>query len=231
MEVSCNDLKDRIRGFYLECKDNEDIPKFEYLNKTHEHFYLQWVLKEKRYLIEAINPEINRPYIAIKDNNVYQGKTDETHLNRLNIVNNEANIKEPIIFRTHHESDKEFDAFYNEHREIYDNALFIEGISGHNTTDRLIRNETYNEIWALKITEAALTNVLVIDERIFQRLDGESSLSYYINTAKVDFYKLKEILDSDDKSIVKKMKTNEFIENNSLIKEKEQKPLNSAVYD
>jgi len=84
------------------------------------------------------------------------------------------------------DNEEEFDLLRYENksktiREEFTNAKFLEGISGHNSTDRLIRSSDFNEEWALRMTESALTNILIFDERIFQRLNGNSDKTHYLN--------------------------------------------------
>ena len=59
------------------------------------------------------------------------------------------------------------------------NCLFVESITGNNSTDRLIRKGNYDERWYLNMLESALTNVIVIDERLWGYYTGidESDLN------------------------------------------------------
>lgn len=71
------------------------------------------------------------------------------------------------IYRTHHEAYKLFEKFM---QSDYSSTLFVEGISGNNSTDRLIRNEEKNNIWFCRHLHAIKQQIAVFDERIFSRI-------------------------------------------------------------
>lgn len=62
-------------------------------------------------------------------------------------------------------------------KEFYSNAKYIEGISGGNSTDRLIRHDTWDGEWYVKLMTAALTHVAIIDERIYNTFVKESKIT------------------------------------------------------
>jgi hypothetical protein len=67
-----------------------------------------------------------------------------------------------IVFTTHYKGVFEGDKKYK-----IPGAGFIEGVSGANSTDRLIRRNDWTSIWYYKHVLAALTKVAIIDERIY----------------------------------------------------------------
>lgn len=84
-----------------------------------------------------------------------------------------------FIYRTHHDTATQYDNFINavESKLIQDN-LFVEGITGNNSTDRLVRNEKLDDIWFYKHLHAMKEQVAIFDERLFTKIFGleESSL-------------------------------------------------------
>ena len=112
------------------------------------------------------------------------------------------------IYRTHHDSEKE----YNNYIDAVNNGtiegnIFVEGISGNNSTDRLVRNEKLNDVWFYKHLHAMKEQVAVFDERLFTKIFGleESHLkdegSFKIDDSNRDLYReryYEEIINSDD---------------------------------
>ncbi|MCC8095566.1 MAG: hypothetical protein LIP05_09490 [Tannerellaceae bacterium] len=86
------------------------------------------------------------------------------------------------VYKRHHENYKEFANFMDTYAGSKD-FLFIEGITGHNSTDRLVRNEQLNEKWFYKQIHAMNCRVAVFDERLFKKMTGveEFELSEYID--------------------------------------------------
>ena len=109
-----------------------------------------------------------------------------------------------FIYRTHHDTATQYDNFIKavDSRLIQDN-LFVEGITGNNSTDRLVRNEQLDDIWFYKHLHAMKEQVAIFDERLFTKIFGleESSLK---NEGTL------EINDENRKSYLKRYK-NEII--------------------
>ena len=57
-----------------------------------------------------------------------------------------------------------------EEQKLYSQATFIEGITGNNSTDRLIRQTNWTEEWKYKHLAAGLLRVAIFDERIFSSI-------------------------------------------------------------
>ena len=53
---------------------------------------------------------------------------------------------------------------------LFDNATFIESINQENATHRHLRSELIDDLWYAKNIEAAITNVLIIDEGIWHNI-------------------------------------------------------------
>lgn len=80
------------------------------------------------------------------------------------------------VYRTHHESRKEFELFMNDNR--FSGCQFVEGISGNSSTDRLVRNDIFNERWFLAHIRAMKRKVAIFDERLFSRITGLEEASF-----------------------------------------------------
>lgn len=124
------------------------------------------------------------------------------------------------IYRTHHDSEKE----YNNYIDAVNNGtiegnIFVEGISGNNSTDRLVRNEKLNDVWFYKHLHAMKEQVAVFDERLFTKTFGleESHLkdegTFKIDDGNRDLYReryYEEIINSDD------VQYTSFVDDNTL---------------
>lgn len=83
------------------------------------------------------------------------------------------------VYRTHHRDDAEFMAFMD--CPCYGDDVTVEGISGNDSTDRLLRNELIDDLWYYRHLAALRTEAVVFDERLFSRVSGlkdEDLMSY-----------------------------------------------------
>ena len=94
----------------------------------------------------------------------------------------ERALEQPILFRRHNDVDNQFrDFMLLQGGRFYNRALYLEGISGGNSTTRLLRPNSITRLWCMKMREVALTKVLIVDERIWKRNvkpDGEENIIY-----------------------------------------------------
>ncbi len=65
----------------------------------------------------------------------------------------------------------------NNYSKYLEKALFVESITGSNSTDRLLRHTPYSDIWLYKHIAASLTKVAIVDERIFSTMYGKHNES------------------------------------------------------
>ncbi len=117
------------------------------------------------------------------------------------------------IYRSHHDTEDRYKAFVKSVKdEEYQGNLFVEGITGNNSTDRLIRNEKLDDVWFYKHLHAMKEDVAIFDERLFSKIMGleEAQLKddavFKIDTSNrkeyIERYK-KEILKNDQNEIRK----------------------------
>ncbi len=104
--------------------------------------------------------------IGISDPNPSRAFSEEPDIREYVIDNTDEGEKQPIVFRRHNDLSAQFDHFRKDDSELKD-YLFVEGISGDNTNNRLFRFETISHLWRYKMLEAALTKIIIIDERIW----------------------------------------------------------------
>lgn len=76
----------------------------------------------------------------------------------------------PYMYRTHHETELKFSEFMTNYKSEIKSNRFVEGITGNNSTDRLVRNDVINSLWFYKHLHAMKTRVALFDERIFSKV-------------------------------------------------------------
>lgn len=74
------------------------------------------------------------------------------------------------LYRSHYETKENFVELMSE--KAFNDYVFIESITGNNSTDRLVRNEELNDMWFYKHLHAMKERVAIFDERIFSKLYG-----------------------------------------------------------
>ena len=112
-----------------------------------------------------------------------------------------------FIYRTHHDSEKEYGNFIDKVNDgTIKGNIFVEGISGNNSTDRLVRNEILNDVWFYKHLHAMKEQVAVFDERLFTKIFG-------LEEAHLKIEGEPDVNDGNRKKIRKRYKT-EIIKNN-----------------
>lgn len=110
---------------------------------------------------------------------------------------------------THLESKKEFQ-YYVVNSDDSNRFLFSEGITGNNSTDRLLRNETIDVDWFNRHLYVMKQKVAIFDERLFSKAFGLEETDFIIPP--ID--KFGKDIDSD-KKIIKRM----FPNNDDVIDE------------
>lgn len=99
-------------------------------------------------------------------------------------------IIHPYVYRTHYESEKEFNTVINELKEggAYHGNKFIEGVTGNNSTDRLVRQEAITDLWSYKHLHAMKEKIAIFDERIFSKVYGKEETDFSIGLDDVKSY-------------------------------------------
>lgn len=90
-------------------------------------------------------------------------------------------VVRPYLYRTHYETEENFNYVINmmNNSGAYSQNLFIEGITGNNSTDRLVRNEEINDLWSYRHLHSMKENIAIFDERIFSKVYGKEERDFY----------------------------------------------------
>ncbi len=105
--------------------------------------------------------------------------------------NDEKYYNECIVFSTHYNSQADENES-EDRRERFAKAKFVEGITGNNSTDRLIRQDEWTELWKYKHLAAGLTKVAIIDERISSSMAPSQSQSAELTNQILEKFDLSE---------------------------------------
>ncbi|MCB0537141.1 MAG: hypothetical protein KDE33_06390 [Bacteroidetes bacterium] len=164
LEIKENRLKDKLDVLYLE-------------------LYKEWINSFCFQNTEKNDSSTARDYrVYIEDKNQNSLTHNNSKISNIHIkVGGDSYSPWPeekglIIFKTHNDTETFFEAFKKSDSTTYENTGFLEGISGHNSTDRLIRHEELDEEWRLKMVESGLAKITIVDERIFDNLKTDISV-------------------------------------------------------
>lgn len=141
------------------------------------------------------------------------------------VCNSSDSVSNQIVFSKHYSGQQEL-------KEMYKNACFLEGISGGNSTDRLIRRTPWTMEWYVKLMTAALTKVAVFDERIYSCFvkQGDSQFAEWnekkleewlkevkkeVESSALPIYRLQNLVKKGIGYDVNVEQTNILLENNS----------------
>ncbi len=148
-----------IEGFHLEA--GETLPA-----KIHELFIYLY----KKIISENFKVSMNQVLINIDDDKDKQANVKPSTVLSEELINYPGKLNPTIgtfshriNFRKHFEL-KHIALFQNQNKDGFD---YVESITGDNSTNRLMRSEAKDDTWVLKMVEAALSKVLIIDERIW----------------------------------------------------------------
>ena len=139
-------------------------------NNAVEGYYMEWLYNtygeclptlvindEKAYENKHIYKYNNG---ELKENEIAQQFDSSLFSKQLVESNSSDSTSNQIVYAKHYEGQDTL-------KEMYKDAKFLEGVSGGNSTDRLIRQEKWTKEWYVKQMTAGLTKVAIFDERIF----------------------------------------------------------------
>lgn len=118
--------------------------------------------------------DTNEPGIIVCESGEWLKKLDETTL-------------PVLLFKKHLNEENDYEKFNKIYQEsgLANKVRFVESITGNNSTDRLLRHEILDKEWWLKMVESSLTKVLIIDERLWQKITNAQITSLnkeFLNT-------------------------------------------------
>jgi hypothetical protein len=167
-----------VRCFSLNLKDKDldYILKISNLYKYYLENKKKWT---KEYKIILFDPGEDSSEIEYEEKILNMG----SKLQPKKLKNND----ELIIFKKHNDTKKNFKRFINDKSvsEYLEKINYLEGISGGNSTSRIIRSEKKDKEWYFRLVESALTKVLIVDERLWTSLGDnnfDTGLKEFVDT-------------------------------------------------
>lgn len=132
----------------------------------------QWEFKDEGYVFNKL---LSKSYgVDLADDYpilISDGKTPNPESMHINLVSSDSLVEGTYRFayRAHHQ----FEPFIEYMQgSMCKSMISIEGITGGNSTDRLIRNEKLNDAWYIKHLHALRARVAIFDERLFSKVTG-----------------------------------------------------------
>ncbi len=181
-EKLCGLLRKHVGSRILSVPQGDD-----YARKDVQDLYQEWVEEQ----FKEDYPSGQLPTIVINDDKAFNNKHEKEDNNKhekgewksdaklmiggKKVECNSSDIKSnQIVFAKHYNWSDNGKRLRD---EFYKKAKFLEGISGGNSTDRLIRHDDWDGEWYVKHVAAALTNVAIVDERIYNTFVKESKIT------------------------------------------------------
>lgn len=149
-------------------------------NKIHPEAWKSFNDEERIFLNEQIHKPIFRFLTGINDDSpefyIWDGKTADSHpsevYEKIKVFSTDStetvSDKAQFAYRTHHSTESEFSKYWNKRTSDYSAIEAIDGITGDNSSDRLVRREPLNEKWYYSHLSALQKRVAVFDERLFR---------------------------------------------------------------
>lgn len=182
---TCND--EEIKSL-ISVKEDGGKTEDDIVNST-GNIYLKWL--EQKFNCQQGG---KLPKLVINDGQAYENHKEQADCSR----NRKVELgDDKIIFNSSDSASNQlvYSKHYNpKEHSFYDDAPFVEGISGGNSTDRLLRQDEWTKEWYVKHMTAALTQVAIFDERIYSNFVRPSTRKWNKEDLKDWLDKHKEIL-------------------------------------
>lgn len=164
---TCNDAE--INSLIITIKEDGGKTEDDIVNST-GNIYLKWL--EQKFNCQQGG---KLPKLVINDGQAYENHKEQADCSR----NRKVELGDDRIIFNSSDSDSNqlvYSKHYNpKEHSFYDDAPFVEGISGGNSTDRLLRQDEWTKEWYVKHMTAALTKVAIFDERIYSNFIRKST--------------------------------------------------------
>ena len=155
------------------------------IDKVLDDFSAKESSENKEKYLKEVEQELFKQMASSRDDEVIRiaisdANTEKMQSNKVKQYDKESTIsEESYIYRTHNDSMTAFLGFLNSFQKdgkdlktSLDRVEFIEGITGGNSTDRIVRREVKDDLWVYQQIHAMKTKVAIFDERIFTRITG-----------------------------------------------------------
>lgn len=198
-ESDCKELRKYVGSRLLVVPSVDD-----YLNTDTGELYEEW-LKDMLGAAGLPTLVINDEQSFIHGKDDYNESSAQLLIKSGRVrINSSDEYSDQLVYSKHYDASKAKQLI---REKFYKRAAFLEGISGGNSTDRLLRHDLWSMEWYVKHMTAALTQVAVFDERIYSNF-VKHGLSPYSNW---DLNKLEKWLGEFENEIEKIEKPQVFL--------------------
>jgi vacuolar-type H+-ATPase subunit F/Vma7 len=225
-DLSITDIKTKVNEIESLKGENKEDERDKKRSQLIADYYKKWICQKFELEKEKL------PWLIVCDEKTKDKENSLRELEKVECVGSNTDairnnvIKDNcILYSTHYEGALTINASHEKEGYALKEAGFIEGISGANSTDRLIRKNEWSPDWQYKHILAGLTNVAIIDERIFSYVSSKKIESRDIE--KIE--ELKQYINDYDKSSWQKNRT--FVEASKVIESDFSKILQNLSLD
>jgi hypothetical protein len=167
---------------------NDKLREVDNIIDLETQLFIRGLNKEGNYISrKGIKPSDLRIGIYDNEANINGRSTAELELVKIHLEPTPVYNNCDILFRKHNDTRGDFENF--EALPQASNMIFVEGITGSNSTNRLLREEEITVNWCHRMREVALTRILFIDERMWKQIRQEDRGE--INEKRIKFEKAK----------------------------------------
>lgn len=151
---------------------------YEYIARESEPPTEKVCIDDSKALFKVRRELDRNPGYAIMTESSADGSKSTFHIKDVNIDVTDGLTTGDYLYRTHHETFDQFQSFMASLERDKRVCLFVEGVTGNTSTDRLIRNEVLDFKWYYSHLHAMKTKIAVFDERLFSKVYGLEEVNF-----------------------------------------------------
>ncbi len=183
-QKECHRIESCLYQYFSNCETGKDFICVDdkkayarYVNKPTTTQY-KWVKETGKFLRSQGNEQKE---IDIDDNNLFDGLAlipEHDYCKIGNVIITDGGGFGKYVYRTHHDMNDEFRRFMGELRNNFIGCQFVESVTGNSSTDRLVRNDSFDDKWFYSHLRAMKQQVAIFDERLFAKLYGLEEVDF-----------------------------------------------------
>ena len=183
-QKECHRIESCLYQYFSNCETGKDFICVDdkkayarYVNKPTTTQY-KWVKETGKFLRSQGNEQKE---IDIDDNNLFDGLAlipEHDYCKNGNVIITDGGGFGKYVYRTHHDMNDEFRRFMGELRNNFIGCQFVESVTGNSSTDRLVRNDSFDDKWFYSHLRATKQQVAIFDERLFAKLYGLEEVDF-----------------------------------------------------
>lgn len=168
-------------------KNSDDYKEWEKISKsaTDETKEVTYTSKKNIVIRNLYDIDKNDEPIYVWDGTTNEVNNNNTY-SKIKVFSGDSDTEHAkYVYRTHHATEKDFTTYWetkiNSREGEYKKIECIDGITGDNSSDRLVRREPLNEEWYCAHLNAFRKKVAIFDERLFKIVHNIEDTEFVIN--------------------------------------------------